>query len=146
MLCCLLCKVNVNGNVKSENIERKLILKAMMTMITFSLLTKNSPRSIQLGEVVNISYTADLKKKKKSCIKASLSLIIIKVHAGYREIFFVTSYSSMFTIFTSTKIPQICNTEVLKQTTPNVCCRQKYCKGIKVNPTAEFLFNKVLLY
>lgn len=70
----------------------------------------------------------------------------MKLHAGYREIFFVTSYSSMFTIFISTKIPQVYITEVLKQTTPNVHCRQKYCKGIKVNVTVEFLFNKVLLY
>jgi len=48
----------------------------------------------------------------------------------------------MFTIFTGTKIPQIYNTEAFKQNTPNVCCRQKCCKGMKVSLTAEFLFNE----
>lgn len=68
MFCYILCKVN--GNVKPEIIKGKLILRAMITMLTFSLLTKKySPGSIPLSEMVNISYTDDF--TEKSCSKTN---------------------------------------------------------------------------
>lgn len=68
MPCCVLCKANGNRNVKSEIIKRQLILKATMTVITYShYQQKNSARSIQLSEVISISYSADF--KEKSCRK-----------------------------------------------------------------------------